>query len=170
MVFQEEQYRYIKLVAPTLSSFAEVMELLRRDQEKGNIELLFRSTGRPRTYQFEGVIAHAGAFMPAWEKLLFQTKIVAYNPIASVKYDFKSNPFSGLNSLRILEDYCSHAHACCDNLGLERNIRVNKDISSEDYRLQGWLQGPVRNALLAHDYLRDSLGKGIGVAGTLSYR
>lgn|SRR3989344_2409120 len=169
MVFTEEQYKFINVVAPHLSAYAEFMELLGRDVKKGEIELLFRRMGHQQKFQFEAVIAHARTFMPEWEKVVFKTTILAYNSITSAKYDFKSNFFPGPVSLERLRQYCSLADGHSGFLGLERNVLVGSGITPETYRLQGWIQGPVRNALLGHDYLRDNLGKGIEITGTLSY-
>jgi len=176
MAFKEEQYKFINLVAPHLSAYAEFMGLLGRDLEKGEIELLFRRTGHLQKFQFEGVIAHARTFMPEWDQAVLKNKILAYNPITSAKYDFRSKPFGGLDSFRILGDYCSQAHALCDHLSLQRDFRVGivepptGQHSKELYYLQGWILGPVRNGLAGHSYLKDNLGKGIGITGNLSYQ
>jgi len=176
MVFTEEQYKFINLVAPDLSSYAEFMRQLEKDKTNGKIELLFRRIDHKQNFQFEAVIAHAGTFKLEWENVVFKTRILAYNLITAAKYDFKSKPFGGLDSFRILGDYCSLANACCDSLSLERDVNVRRERLSnlpnlqESYCLQGWMKGPVRNALVAHDYLRDNQGKGIGITGKLSYR
>ncbi|MEK6939229.1 MAG: hypothetical protein AABX31_00730 [Nanoarchaeota archaeon] len=170
MAFPEEQYKFINIIAPHLSCYAELMEQLRVNKENREIEFLFRRMGHKQKFQFEAVIAHPRTFNPKWEKVVFKTRIVAYNPLSSVKYDFKSKPFSGLDSFKILEDYGSYADAYCNSLGLERKMMVVTGSFPDTYHLQGWLQGPVRNALLGHDYLRDHLGRGIGITGMLSYK
>ncbi|GEM_PF-4002342 len=175
MIFTEEQYKHLNFIAPNLSSYAEFMGQLGKDMEKGEIELLFRKMDHKQKFQFEAVIAHPKTFQPEWEKVVFKTKILAYHPITSAKYDFKSRAFEGLDSVRILGEYVSRADALCDEMILQREIKVvaekpKQSNSQELYSLRGWIQGPVRASLVAHNYLQTNLGRGIGITGTLSYK
>ncbi|MBI2125680.1 hypothetical protein HYU08_03945 [Candidatus Woesearchaeota archaeon] len=166
MVFENEQCKSIKVLAPNLPSFSQVMSMISLDIERGNIELLLRAVGK---LTFEGVIAHPSSFKPGWENGLEKN-----NVITSVRYEFFSAQDCSLGfSYRSqrLREFVSNAAALCNSLNLQREINLNQDKNySRFYHLSGWIQGSVRDGLTGFFYLRDTLGKPINLEGTLSYQ
>ena len=174
MVFENEQYKYVKIVAPHLPMLAEFTSKVGEDVEKKNIEFLLMICGKK--FSFEGVLAHPLGFKPRLEEVILKTSILGYYPITLVKYAFKSHGYPGEQSFQVLEEYKSRAAALCEHFRLKKDIRVGRGQANLDknagafYCLHGWIQGSVRTALAGYTELRDNLGKEIRVSGTLSYQ
>src|SRR3989338_3995471 len=159
MIFENEQYKYIKVVAPNLPIFAKFMSRMSVDIDRGSIEFLLRAV---RKLNFEGIIAHPPAFKAEWEEMLQKN-----SPLTSMRYEF----LSAANRAYKLDEFVSQATTICNSLDLRSEINVSKDKNYfECYHIKGWIEGPMRNGLAGFFYLRDNLGRGIGITGTLSYR
>lgn len=173
MVFDNEKYLHIYA---QLSNNGKLVKKVKSDPK---VELLFaRSDSEGR---FEIVLAHEEGYVPSWEHMLSKAMVHSYRPVTLSTYNFTSLGVerwdasqkilytSGYHntkrSLRIENANAEVSRLCTDlalknevkSLGVGKRNWEGEYFGHDEWRLEGWVQGPVRDVKAVHSFLWNCL-------------